>query len=149
MKATGSPCQKMVLNGPGSPCSTQSRPGGEPVPGGGLMQQAEHRAAARICAVRTLAGVIGGLAGDVTQDVPAAVIDAQVARRIWITGGFQVCQHPGGEPAASIPGTMDGVADPDDFPGVVAAAQRLLSHSTMISQIPRRWTPDELTVSPT
>ena len=76
------------------------------------MQQAEHCAAACICAVRALAGVIGGLAGDVTQDVPAAVIDAQVARRIWITGGFQVCQHLGGEPAASIPGTMDGGTDP-------------------------------------
>jgi hypothetical protein len=93
--------------------------------------------------------MIGGLAGDVTQDVPAAVIDAQVARRIWITGGFQVRQHLGGELAASIPGTMDGVTDPDDLPGVVATAQRLLSHSTMISPVPRRSTPDELTVSPT
>jgi hypothetical protein len=97
-------------------------PGGQPVPGSGLVQQAEHRAAACICAVRALAGVIGGLAGDVTQDVPAAVIDARVARRIGVTGGFQVCQHPGGEPAASIPGTTDGVTDPDDLPGVVAAA---------------------------
>jgi len=86
---------------------------------------------------------------DVTQDVPAAVIDTQVARRIWVTGGFQVCQHLGGEPAASIPGTMDGVTDPDDLPGVVAAAQRLLSHSTMISPIPRRSSPDELTGLPT
>jgi hypothetical protein len=115
--------------------------GGQPVPGGGLVQQAEHRAAACICTVRALAGVIGGLAGDVTQDVPAAVIEAQVARRIGVTSGFQVYQHPGGEPAASIPGTMDGVTDPGDLPGVVAAAQRLLSHSTMISQIPRRSTP--------
>jgi len=93
--------------------------------------------------------VIGGLAGDVTQDVPAAVIDAKIARRVGITGGFQVCQHPGGEPAASIAGTMDGVTDPDDLPGVVAAAQRLLSHSTMISQVPRRSLPGELAVSPT
>jgi hypothetical protein len=91
----------------------------------------------------------GGLAGDVTQDVPAAVIDAKIARRVGITGGFQVCQHPDGEPAASIPGTMDGVTDPDDLPGVVAAAQRLLTHSTMISQVPRRSLPGELAVSPT
>lgn len=33
---------------------------------------------------------------DVTQDVPAAVIDAKTARRIGITGGFQIRQHPGG-----------------------------------------------------
>jgi hypothetical protein len=80
--------------------------------------------------------VIGRPARNVTQDVPAAVIDAKKARHIGVTGGFQVCQHPGGEAAASIPGAPDGITGPDDFPGIVAAAQRLLSHSTMIAQAP-------------
>ncbi len=61
------------------------------------------------------------------------IIDTEKARRIGITSGFQVCQHPGGEPAARIPGTADGVTDPDNFPGVVTATERLLSHPAIIS----------------
>lgn len=58
--------------------------------GGSLVQPTKHRAAACVRAVRALAGVVGRPARDVTQDVPAAVIDAKKARRIGITGGFQI-----------------------------------------------------------
>jgi hypothetical protein len=50
------------------------------------------------------------------------------------SAGFQKYQHLGGEPAARVPGTTDGVADPDDFQRVVAAVQRFLGHAVMIGR---------------
>jgi hypothetical protein len=60
---------------------------GQPLPGGGHVQQPKHRAAAGVRAVRALAGMIDGPADDVTQDVPAAVIDAKAPRRMGVAGG--------------------------------------------------------------
>jgi len=141
MKATGSPVLKDGVERARVTVDHAFAASGQRMAGRDLVQAAQYRAAACVRAVRALAGVIGRPAGDVTQDVPAAVIDAKKARRIGVTGGFQIRQDPGGEPAASIPGATDGITDPDDFQGVAAAAQRLLNHPTMVAHAPERPNP--------
>jgi hypothetical protein len=117
MKATGVPSWKIVLNGPASPCRKHSPARGEGVPGGEVVQFPEHRGAARVGAAGALAGVVGGPAGDVGQDVPAAVVDAEVTRRIRVARRFQVAEQPRGGCTARVPGAADRVTDADDWFG--------------------------------
>ena len=67
MKATGSPSEKIVLNGPASPVQHAFAVGGKRVPSGQVVQLAEHRSPPRISAVPALAGMIRRLARNVGQ----------------------------------------------------------------------------------
>jgi hypothetical protein len=87
-----------------------------------LVQQTDHHAPACVSTCVRLARMIGGPAWDVGQDVPAVVINAQETRHIGVAIGFQVGKNQLSERAAGVPGTSDGVTDPDDFAGVVSAA---------------------------
>jgi hypothetical protein len=78
----------------------------------------------------------GCLARDVAQDIPPAVIKAEVAGRVRVASGLQVRQDPRCEPAACVPGAVHCIADADDLERVVPAAEHfLLLHSAIISPL--------------
>jgi hypothetical protein len=105
---------------------------GEGVSGSEVVQLPEHHGPARVAAVRALAGMIGGLAGDIGQDVLAAVIDAEVARRIRAARRLQVAEQPRGGRAPRVSRAADRVTDADDLAGVPPAVQWFFAHQPMV-----------------
>jgi hypothetical protein len=59
---------------------------GQRVTCGDLVQPTEHRTTACVGATRALTGMVGRLARDVAQNVPALAVDAAVTRRVRIAG---------------------------------------------------------------
>jgi hypothetical protein len=67
--------------------------------------------------------MIRRLARNVGQDVPALLIDAEVARRVRVAHRFKVAKHARGEGTALVPLAANCVSGSDDLAGVPAAAK--------------------------
>ena len=100
------------------------------MPGREVVQLAEHHRPASVSAVRPLTGMIGGPAGNVGQNVPAAIIDAQITRRIRVPRRFQEAEQPRRERAARLASAADRVTDPHDLASVTPSRQRFFAHQS-------------------
>ena len=96
------------------------------------MQIPEHHGPACVGAGRALAGMIGGPAGNVGQDVPAAVIDAKVTRRVRVARRFQVAEQPRGGVTARVPDAADRATDAHDLAGGPPAGKWFFAHQSML-----------------
>jgi hypothetical protein len=100
--------------------------------GGRIVQTSQHLAPGRVRAGCTPAGMVGGPAGNEGEHVPAVIIDAQEARRMFIANGFQIGQHPDGE-ACAVTCSTDRLTDPDHLTSDMPTRQRNLGHDKTVA----------------
>ena len=152
MSATGRPSRNATFCGVTSQCATSSGGPGEggevrrhvrhqPVPaepgqlrrrgpaGRGVVQLPDEPGDPGYHLVGAGPGLgrgTGHVAGDEVQNVAAAVVDAEEARRAAEADALQVPQVRGDERRLLLPGPADRVADPDHAVGDIALRQRHL-----------------------